>query len=82
MGGLGEQLRQNERLMAEIVKRSRQETKEEADLRRRTICKRCGYYSQSIKCCNYTVVTGHIRPCSPMDCKEMGIWQRNINMNQ
>lgn len=45
---------------------------------RKKQCRYCYYYSQHDKSvsgtCDYLLITGHRRPCSPLDCEEKRIF--------
>jgi len=56
------------------------ETNAQRMKRRETVCLKCKYFSTALKqqlgsaTCDYIFDTGHMRPCSPVDCKKMGVF--------
>jgi hypothetical protein len=62
-------------LMAQKVVDNREETPEEAKIRRETVCRACKFHDNHSMVCNYYSDTGKLRKCAPSRCMELGIWQ-------
>ena len=64
-------------LMMQKVLDNREETPEEAKIRRELVCKTCIYRpakSYVLSTCEYMTVNRRQRPCAPCKCVEMGVY--------
>lgn len=63
-----------------MIKKWSEMTVKEIIQLKRTQCSKCLYYSRatttnaSSSCCEYLIIKGHSRGCSPLECKERGIF--------
>lgn len=65
-------------LMMRKVLDNREETPEEAKIRRELVCKTCIYRqakSYVLSTCEYMTVNRRQRPCAPCKCVEMGVYK-------
>lgn len=76
--------KRNNEIMAANLARARTETQEERDKRHQETCRLCRYSlgqvsestgNYTFHMCDFVCMTGRMRPCAGMDCREMGVWE-------
>lgn len=57
-------------------------TEAEINRNKKNTCEKCAYFSRSggtitngSRYCEYLLITGHMRRCSPLECKKKGVFK-------
>lgn len=78
--------KRNRDVIERDIKIFKEEDEESARIRRDRYCKTCVYKVGELNGnnphynsgCDYLLKTGHIRPCAPSECVEMGIYEEKV----